>query len=86
MLSSGTKLGTFEITSHIGSGGMGDVYEAHDSKLGRDVAIKVLPEQFARDSERLGRFQREAKLLALSTIPTSPPFTASSNPAARTIW
>ena len=64
MLSSGTKLGTFEITSHIGSGGMGEVYEAHDTKLGRSVAIKVLPEQFARDSERLARFQREAKLLA----------------------
>src|SRR3972149_5618398 len=64
MLSSGTNLGTFESPSHIGSGGMGDVYQAHDSKLDRDVAIKVLPEQFARDSERLGRFQREAKLLA----------------------
>jgi serine/threonine-protein kinase len=64
MLTSGTKLGTYEVTSHIGSGGMGEVYQAHDSKLGRDVAIKVLPEQFARDPERLGRFQREAKLLA----------------------
>src|SRR3990172_4043551 len=69
MLSSGTKLGTFEITSHIGSGGMGDVYQAHDSKLGRDVAIKVLPEQFARDPERLARFQREAKLLAALNHP-----------------
>ena len=43
---------------------MGEVYQAHDSKLGRDVAIKVLPEQFARDPERLARFQREAKMLA----------------------
>src|SRR3972149_9343362 len=69
MLSSGTNLGTFESPSHIGSGGMGDVYQAHDSKLDRDVAIKVLPEQFARDSERLGRFQREAKLLAALNHP-----------------
>src|SRR3974390_1756492 len=64
MLSAGTKLNTYEVTSHIGSGGMGEVYQAHDAKLGRDVAIKVLPEQFARDPERLARFQREAKLLA----------------------
>ncbi|HEY4580151.1 MAG TPA: serine/threonine-protein kinase, partial [Candidatus Acidoferrales bacterium] len=63
-LTSGTRLGTYEIRALIGAGGMGEVYEAHDSKLGRDVAIKVLPEQFARDSERLARFQREAKLLA----------------------
>ena len=62
----GTRLGTYEVTSHIGSGGMGEVYQAHDSKLGRDVAIKVLPEQFARDPERLARFQREAKMLAVA--------------------
>jgi serine/threonine protein kinase/Tol biopolymer transport system component len=60
----GTRLGTYEVTSHIGSGGMGEVYQAHDTKLGRDVAIKVLPDKFARDFERLARFQREAKLLA----------------------
>ena len=65
----GTKLGTYEVTSHIGSGGMGEVYQAHDSKLGRDVAIKVLPEQFARDPERLARFQREAKMLAALNHP-----------------
>jgi serine/threonine-protein kinase len=69
MLASGTKLGTYEVTSHIGSGGMGEVYQAHDTKLGRDVAIKVLPEQFARDPERLARFQREAKLLAALNHP-----------------
>src|ERR1700680_418702 len=63
-LSAGTKLGTHEIRSAIGAGGMGEVYQAHDTKLGRDVAIKVLPETFARDSERLARFQREAKMLA----------------------
>jgi Tol biopolymer transport system component/tRNA A-37 threonylcarbamoyl transferase component Bud32 len=65
----GTRLGTYEITTHIGSGGMGEVYQAHDTKLGRDVAIKVLPEKFARDFERLARFQREAKLLAALNHP-----------------
>ena len=69
MLNRGTKLGTYEITSHIGSGGMGEVYQAHDAKLDRDVAVKVLPEQFARDSERLARFQREAKMLAALNHP-----------------
>jgi serine/threonine protein kinase len=57
---SGTKLGSYEVRSQIGAGGMGEVYQAHDSKLGRDVAIKVLPEAFAHDAERLSRFQREA--------------------------
>jgi len=60
----GTKLGPYEILSQIGAGGMGEVYRARDSKLGRDVAIKVLPEAFARDAERMARFQREAKVLA----------------------
>src|SRR3970282_1132856 len=68
-LTSGTRLGTYEVRALIGAGGMGEVYEAHDTKLDRDVAIKVLPEQFARDSERLGRFQREAKLLAALNHP-----------------
>jgi serine/threonine protein kinase len=63
-LSTGTKLGSYEIRSAIGAGGMGEVYQAHDTKLGRDVAIKVLPEAFAHDPERLARFQREAKMLA----------------------
>jgi serine/threonine protein kinase len=57
-------LGQYEVLSHIGSGGMGEVYQANDTKLGRDVAIKVLPDNFARDPERLARFKREAKLLA----------------------
>ena len=60
----GRRLGPYEILSAIGAGGMGEVYQAHDTKLGRDVAIKVLPEAFAHDPERLLRFQREAKLLA----------------------
>ena len=63
-LSAGTKLGSYEVLSAIGAGGMGEVYQAHDTKLGRDVAIKVLPEAFAHDADRLSRFQREAKLLA----------------------
>jgi eukaryotic-like serine/threonine-protein kinase len=63
-LVSGYKLGSYEITAPIGAGGMGEVYRARDSKLGRDVAIKVLPEAFARDPERMARFQREAKVLA----------------------
>ena len=63
-LVAGTKLGPYEITGAIGAGGMGEVYQAHDCKLGRDVAIKVLPEAFAHDPERLSRFQREAKMLA----------------------
>ncbi|MGH9715591.1 MAG: protein kinase domain-containing protein, partial [Candidatus Acidiferrales bacterium] len=63
-LTAGTKLGAYEILAAIGAGGMGEVYRARDSKLGRDVALKVLPEAFARDSERMARFQREAKLLA----------------------
>src|SRR5580700_7591764 len=68
-LKSGTTLGPYEITGAIGAGGMGEVYQAHDTKLGRDVAIKVLPEAFARDPDRLSRFQREAKMLAALNHP-----------------
>jgi eukaryotic-like serine/threonine-protein kinase len=60
----GTRVGPYEILSAIGAGGMGEVYRARDAKLGRDVALKVLPEAFARDAERMARFQREAKVLA----------------------
>jgi serine/threonine-protein kinase len=60
----GKTLGTFECTALLGKGGMGEVYKAKDQKLGRDVAIKVLPEEFAKDADRVSRFQREAKLLA----------------------
>ena len=63
-LSTGIKLSHYEITSQIGKGGMGEVYQAKDTKLGRSVAIKVLPEEFAKDADRVARFQREAKLLA----------------------
>src|SRR5262245_52450253 len=60
----GSKLSNYEITAHLGSGGMGDVYQANDVKLGRSVAIKVLPDAFARDAERVARFGREARVLA----------------------
>jgi len=60
----GSRLGPYEIVSAIGAGGMGEVYRARDTKLDRDVAIKVLPESFAHDPERLARFEREAKTLA----------------------
>src|ERR1700686_2472336 len=63
-ISAGTELGTHKILALIGVGGMGEVYKAHDTKLRRDVAIKVLPESFARDADRLARFRREAQLLA----------------------
>ena len=60
----GTKLGPYEILSPLGAGGMGEVYLARDTKLDREVAIKVLPEALTRDAERGARFEREAKLLA----------------------
>ena len=63
-LASGTRLGPYEITAQIGEGGMGEVYRATDTKLKRDVAVKVLPSHVAADPERLARFQREAEVLA----------------------
>ena len=60
----GKTLGHYQISSQLGKGGMGEVYQAQDQVLGRDVAIKVLPDEFATDAERVARFQREAKLLA----------------------
>src|SRR5579864_6993783 len=60
----GTQLGPYEILAAIGAGGMGEVYRARDTRLNRDVALKVIPEIFAADSERRGRLEREAKLLA----------------------
>ena len=63
-LAAGSRLGSFEILTLIGAGGMGEVYRAYDSKLKRDVAIKILPEAFACEPERISRFEREAELLA----------------------
>src|SRR5215472_17740524 len=63
-LNIGTQLGSHEITALLGKGGMGEVYQARDLKLKREVAIKILPEEFSRDNERVNRFQREAEVLA----------------------
>ena len=63
-LAPGTRIGVYEILSPLGAGGMGEVYRARDTKLKRDVALKVLPDAFSSDPERMARFQREAEVLA----------------------
>jgi serine/threonine-protein kinase len=68
-LTIGTHLGSHEITGLLGKGGMGEVYRARDLKLKREVAIKILPEEFARDADRVSRFQREAEVLASLSHP-----------------
>src|SRR6202795_3484229 len=68
-LSIGDKLGPYEILAPIGAGGMGEVYRARDTKLDREVAIKILPDAVAQDPERLARFEREAKVLAALNHP-----------------
>ena len=68
----GKTLGHYQITSQLGKGGMGEVYQAKDGKLGRDVAIKVLSEEFAKDADRVARFQREAKLPASTNAGSEP--------------
>lgn len=68
-LSSGIKLGPYEILSPVGAGGMGEVYRARDTRLGREVALKVLPESFTRDSDRLRRFEQEARAVAALNHP-----------------
>src|SRR5271170_518112 len=68
-LSSGSKLGPYEIQCPLGAGGMGEVYRAKDTRLGRDVALKVLPESFAREPDRLRRFEQEARAVAALNHP-----------------
>ena len=68
-LAAGTRVGPYEIVTAIGAGGMGEVYRARDTKLGRDVALKILPDAFAHDAERLARFGREARTLAALNHP-----------------
>jgi serine/threonine protein kinase len=69
LLAAGTRLGPYQIVAPLGAGGMGEVYRARDTKLGRDVAIKILPDAFVADPDRVARFQREAQLLAALNHP-----------------
>jgi len=68
-LAAGTRVGVYDVLAPLGAGGMGEVYRAHDTKLGRDVALKVLPDSLACDPGRLARFEREAHLLAALNHP-----------------
>src|SRR5262245_39287861 len=68
-LAAGSRLGAYEVAALVGEGGMGQVYRARDTKLGRSVAIKVLPEEVQADPERIARFEREAQLLAALNHP-----------------
>ncbi len=68
-LQPGARLGSYEVVSDVGAGEMGEVYRARDPRLGREVAIKVLPEDLARDPERIARFEREARSLAALNHP-----------------
>ena len=84
VLSANARLGRYEIRSLIGEGGMGEVYLARDPKIGRDVAIKVLPPQFSGDAERLARFEQEARAAgALNHPNVVAAIVASVTPAAR---
>lgn len=92
-LAIGSRLGAYEITGTLGAGGMGEVYRAKDTRLGRSVALKVLPEAVAADPDRVQRFEREAKVLAslnhpriaaLYGIEQAPPLTPTR--AARPSW
>src|SRR5580700_2134868 len=68
-LSSGSKLGPYEIQCPLGAGGMGEVYRARDTRLGRDVALKIIPESFANEPDRLRRFEQEARAVAALNHP-----------------
>src|SRR5262245_26623439 len=68
-LAAGTRLGPYEIVALLGEGGMGQVYRARDARLNRDVAIKILPDAFGTDPERVARFEREAQALAALNHP-----------------
>ena len=85
----GVRLGVYEVVSHIGSGGMGEVYRARDTKLGRDVALKILPDSVAHDPERVARFKREAQVLAAlnhTHIAATARSTSVSWPSPPPVW
>src|SRR5262250_2540965 len=69
-VSSGTRLGPYEILAPLGAGGMGEVYRAHDTRLGREVAIKILPQYLAQDLSRAQRFEHEARVLGALNHPS----------------
>src|ERR1041384_3433600 len=88
-LSIGAKIGHYEVLSLLGQGGMGEVYRARDTKLKRDVALKIVPATFLRDPERMARFQREAQVLASldppnDQAPLALPRSESQSPVANT--
>src|SRR5690242_7929966 len=68
-LVSGTKIGPYQVESPLGAGGMGEVYRARDTRLGRDVAVKILPDSFTHDDERLHRFEQESRAVAALNHP-----------------
>jgi serine/threonine protein kinase len=70
-LTSGTRLGPYEIVAPLGAGGMGEVYRAKDTRLGRDVAIKILPASISADPVAKQRFEREAKTISIATFPST---------------
>ncbi len=82
-LEPGTRLGPYEIVAPLGAGGMGEVWRARDTRLGREVALKFLPAGFADDPERHARFEREAKVLASLNHPNIATSTASSTSTAQ---
>src|SRR4029079_2703310 len=69
MLAPGTRIGVYEVVASLGAGGMGEVYRAHDTRLGRDVALKILPRQLSSDPSSLARFEREARQIAALNHP-----------------
>jgi eukaryotic-like serine/threonine-protein kinase len=77
----GDRLGPYEILALLGKGGMGEVYRARDSKLKREVAIKIVPDEFTLDTNRLSRFQREAEILVIILYPHFGPLNSCSPPA-----
>ena len=81
-LSAKSKLGPYEIVAPLGAGGMGEVYRANDPRLGREVAIKVLPASFSQDADRLKRFEQEARAAGVLITPTSRRSTTSARTRA----